>query len=174
MSIDRLLMVIFLLIAGANVSDVIADYQMHVGTWHLVVEGTTVVISILAFLVLWRRIIERRRELKSLQESITRLQSKAASVAADKTSETPVKTTSATSMKGSYPAVQNWFKEWKLSPSEQQVAVLLIKGLSFNEIASVRNTKEKTVRQQASSIYAKSGLSGRNNLSAWLIDALLE
>lgn len=171
MSIDRLLMVIFLLIAGANVSDVIADYQMHVGTWHLVVEGTTVVISILAFLVLWRRILERRRELKSLQESITRLQSKAASAAVDKA---PVKTTSATSMKSSYPAVQNWFKEWKLSPSEQQVAVLLIKGLSFNEIASVRNTKEKTVRQQASSIYSKSGLSGRNNLSAWLIDALLE
>jgi DNA-binding NarL/FixJ family response regulator len=49
----------------------------------------------------------------------------------------------------------------------------MIKGLTFNEIAEVRSTKEKTVRQQASAIYAKSGLSGRNNLSAWLIDALL-
>jgi DNA-binding NarL/FixJ family response regulator len=74
----------------------------------------------------------------------------------------------------SYMAVKEWFKQWKFSPSEQEVAILLIKGLTFNEIAEVRNTKEKTVRQQASSVYSKSGLNGRNNLSAWLIDALLD
>jgi len=156
MTIDRLLMVVFLLIAGANVSDVVADYKMEVAVWHLIVEGITVVISIIAFIVLWRRVIRRNNELAHLRTALIKHQE-----SADAREE------------ASYSTVKTWFNEWKLSPSEQEVAVLMIKGLTFNEIAEVRSMKEKTVRQQASAIYAKSGLSGRNNLSAWLIDALL-
>ncbi|MGB0849218.1 MAG: helix-turn-helix transcriptional regulator, partial [Thiolinea sp.] len=37
--------------------------------------------------------------------------------------------------------------DWSLTPSEKEVAMLLLKGLSFEEIAGVRETKEKTVRQ---------------------------
>jgi len=53
------------------------------------------------------------------------------------------------------------------------VALLLLKGLSFEEIASVRDTKEKTVRQQASSIYRKSGLNGRHEFAAWFFEDFL-
>ncbi len=169
MTIDRLLMVIFLLIAFANISDVVADYHMQVATWHLAIEGITVVISIAAFVVLWKRVLGRNRELQQVKEALTRHQQREKDGAENQ--EAKLKLDSAPD---SYTAVQSWFKQWKLSPSEQEVAVLLIKGLSFNEIAEVRSTKEKTVRQQASSVYAKSGLSGRNNLSAWLIDTLLE
>ncbi|TDP38333.1 LuxR family transcriptional regulator [Idiomarina aquatica] len=169
MTIDRLLMVIFLLIAFANISDVVADYHMQVATWHLAIEGITVVISIAAFVVLWKRVLGRNRELQQVKEALTRHQQREKDSAENQASQ--VKLDGAPD---SYAAVQSWFKQWKLSPSEQEVAVLLIKGLSFNEIAEVRSTKEKTVRQQASSVYAKSGLSGRNNLSAWLIDTLLE
>jgi DNA-binding NarL/FixJ family response regulator len=45
--------------------------------------------------------------------------------------------------------------------------------LSFNEIAAVRETKEKTVRQQASEIYRKSGVSGRHAFSAWFFEDFL-
>ena len=169
MTIDRLLMVIFLIIAFANISDVVADYHMQVATWHLAIEGITVVISIAAFVVLWKRVLARNRELQQVKEALTRHQQREKDGAENQ--EAKLKLDSAPD---SYTAVQSWFKQWKLSPSEQEVAVLLIKGLSFNEIAEVRSTKEKTVRQQASSVYAKSGLSGRNNLSAWLIDTLLE
>jgi len=165
MTIDRLLMVIFLLIAFANVSDVVADYHMQVATWHLAIEGITVVISIAAFIVLWRR----NQELKQVKIALSRHQQREKENTADHELGKE-----RNKSQDSYTAVQSWFKQWKLSPSEQEVAVLLIKGLSFNEIAEVRSTKEKTVRQQASSVYAKSGLSGRNQLSAWLIDALLE
>lgn len=163
MTIDRLLMVIFLLIAFANVSDVIADYHMQVASWHLAVEAITVVISIAAFIILWRRVLKRNQDLQQLKVALSRHQQQEQQQKKPSTNPTT-----------SYTAVQSWFKQWKLSPSEQEVAVLLIKGLSFNEIAEVRSTKEKTVRQQASSVYAKSGLSGRNHLSAWIIDALLE
>jgi len=169
MTIDRLLMVIFLLIAFANVSDVVADYHMQVATWHLAIEGITVVISITAFIVLWKRVLLRNQELKQVKVALSRHQQREKESTANHESEKE-----RDKSPDSYTAVQSWFKQWKLSPSEQEVAVLLIKGLSFNEIAEVRSTKEKTVRQQASSVYAKSGLSGRNQLSAWLIDALLE
>jgi DNA-binding NarL/FixJ family response regulator len=42
-----------------------------------------------------------------------------------------------------------------LTGSEIEVGWLLLKGLSLKEIAIVRSTQEKTVRQQASSIDSK-------------------
>ena len=56
---------------------------------------------------------------------------------------------------------------------ELSVAMLLLKGLSFKEIASVRSTMEKTVRQQASAIYRKAKVNGRHAFSAWFIEDLL-
>ena len=76
--------------------------------------------------------------------------------------------------KKEYQEVIKWqFKEWALSPSEQEVALLILKGLSIKEISNARSTKEKTVRTQASAIYEKSGLSGRHELSAWFFEDLL-
>ncbi len=69
--------------------------------------------------------------------------------------------------------IQWQFEEWGLTPSEQEVAHLLLKGLAFREIAEVRKTKEKTVRQQATAIYTKAGLNGRNELAAWFFEDLL-
>jgi len=76
--------------------------------------------------------------------------------------------------KKEYQKVIQWqFSEWGLSPSEQQVALLMLKGLSIKEISESRNTHEKTVRKQASAIYEKSGLGGRHELSAWFFEDLL-
>lgn len=65
------------------------------------------------------------------------------------------------------------FAQWKLTASESEVALLLIKGLSMKEIATLRSVKEKTVRSQATSIYAKSGYSGRHELAAHFIEDLM-
>lgn len=43
--------------------------------------------------------------------------------------------------------VTRQFSEWQLTGSEIEVGWLLLKGLSLKEIAIVRNTQEKTVRQ---------------------------
>ncbi|MDC9715117.1 MAG: LuxR C-terminal-related transcriptional regulator [Gammaproteobacteria bacterium] len=64
------------------------------------------------------------------------------------------------------------FERWSLSKSEQEVALLLIKGLSFEQINQIRGTKEKTVRQQASTIYQKSNLDGRSHLAAYFLEDL--
>jgi DNA-binding NarL/FixJ family response regulator len=65
------------------------------------------------------------------------------------------------------------FAQWRLSSSEADIALLLIKGLSMKEIATVRDVKEKTIRHQATSIYAKSGYAGRHELAAHFIEDLM-
>lgn len=76
--------------------------------------------------------------------------------------------------KRDYQKVIQWqFSEWKLSPSEKQIALMMLKGVSFKDIAKHRATHEKTVRKQASSVYEKSGLNGRHELSAWFFEDLL-
>jgi len=69
--------------------------------------------------------------------------------------------------------IQKDFEEWKLTESEKEVAILLIKGLSMNEIGDLRGVKEKTVRQQATSIYTKSKCPNRYELAAKFIEDLL-
>ena len=66
------------------------------------------------------------------------------------------------------------FSRWSFSKSEQEVAWLLLKGFTFAEIAGLRGVQEKTVRQQASGIYAKSGCKNRNEFLAHFIQDLLE
>lgn len=76
--------------------------------------------------------------------------------------------------KEDYQKIIQWqFDEWTLSPSEKEVALLMLKGLSIKAISIARDTKEKTVRTQASAIYEKSNLSGRHELSAWFFEDLL-
>lgn len=69
--------------------------------------------------------------------------------------------------------IQEQFKRWNLSLAEAHVGMLLIKGLSLKEIADFRSTSERTVRQQAISLYKKAGVSGRNELSAYFLEDLL-
>jgi len=70
-------------------------------------------------------------------------------------------------------AIEAQFTRWSLSDAEREVALLLLKGLSTKEVAAVRASSERTVREQARSIYAKAGLTGRAALSAFFLEDLL-
>jgi DNA-binding NarL/FixJ family response regulator len=70
-------------------------------------------------------------------------------------------------------AIQAQFAAWRLTPSEQEVGLLLLKGFSHKEIARLRRTSEATVRQQAASLYQKAELDGRAALSAFFLEDLL-
>ncbi len=78
-----------------------------------------------------------------------------------------------TLIKGLGAAIDAQLDQWTLTTSEKEIALLLIKGLSMKEIAEIRNTAERTVRQQSLAIYQKSGLSGRAELSAFFLEDLL-
>ncbi len=76
-------------------------------------------------------------------------------------------------LKGLGEAIEGQFNLWNLTESEREVALLLLKGLSSKEVAAVRATSERTVREQARSVYSKAGLSGRSALSAFFLEDLL-
>lgn len=70
-------------------------------------------------------------------------------------------------------SIQAQLLQWGLTAAEREIALLLLKGLSFKEIAEIRSTSEKTTRQQALMIYQKSKLPGRAELSAFFFEDLL-
>ncbi len=63
--------------------------------------------------------------------------------------------------------------EWGLTPSERDVALFAIKGMSTAEIATLRSTSEGTVKAQTNAIYRKAGVSGRPQLLSLFIDDLM-
>ena len=69
--------------------------------------------------------------------------------------------------------IDDQMKEWGMTRSEKDIAWLIIKGYRFNEIARLRGVKETTTRLQATTLYAKAGVSGRAELVAEFILPLL-
>lgn len=65
------------------------------------------------------------------------------------------------------------FDRWGLTAAEREVTLLLLEGLRHKEVAHARQTSERTVRQQALSVYRKAGVEGRSELSAYFLERLL-
>lgn len=66
------------------------------------------------------------------------------------------------------------FKEWELTNSERDVALLMIKGQGNDDIAAIRGTAVGTVRAQSSSVFRKAGVEGRVQLMTMLLDEVLD
>jgi DNA-binding NarL/FixJ family response regulator len=71
-------------------------------------------------------------------------------------------------------AIGRQFDAWSLTSAERDIAGLMLKGVSLRDIAGVRHTSESTIRQQAQSVYQKSGLAGRRELAAFFLESLFE
>ena len=69
--------------------------------------------------------------------------------------------------------LQERFVEWGLTAAEQDVALFAMKGLSLQDIASVRQTSEGTVKAQTNAIYRKAGVNGRPQLLSLFIEDLM-
>ncbi len=75
-----------------------------------------------------------------------------------------------THMAGIRTEMERQFEEWGMTAAEREIGLLMLKGLSHKEIASLRGTSEATVRQQAQAIYGKSSLPGKTAFSAYFLD----
>ncbi|MEE9350705.1 MAG: helix-turn-helix transcriptional regulator [Thiotrichaceae bacterium] len=135
----------------------------NVSIWHLATEVFIVIISfsaVIYFSIIINRQYKAQLELEeNLDKVRTQLESSNIRIREGKKE---------------YQKVIQWqFKEWGLTPSEREVALMMLKGLSIKEISKCRSTHEKTVRKQASAVYEKSNLKGRHELSAWFFEDLL-
>jgi DNA-binding CsgD family transcriptional regulator len=77
-------------------------------------------------------------------------------------------------LRGLSDQIDRQFEKWGLTAAEREIALLMLKGLRHKEIAGVRGTSERTVRQQALTIYKKAGLDGRTDLTAFFLEDLLQ
>jgi DNA-binding CsgD family transcriptional regulator len=147
-------------IVALKLVDVLADVTLDLPLMHLVQEWTLLALSAFGCVYLIIDIRRRTRSMQQLHEHLSLSDAKLASLGTQLRDARHAYSTT----------IRNQFLDWGLTPSEQQVALLLLKGLSLQEIAAVRDTREKTVRQQASSIYGKAGLEGRHALAAWFLE----
>jgi len=69
--------------------------------------------------------------------------------------------------------IEQKFDDWQLTHSERDIALLLIKGLSNQEIADIRATRPGTVKSQGSAIYQKAAVKNRHELAAYFVEDLL-
>lgn len=65
------------------------------------------------------------------------------------------------------------FDSWDLTGSEKDVALLAIKGLGIQEISTIRETKQGTVKAQLNAIYRKAGVNGRPQLISIFVEELM-
>lgn len=77
-----------------------------------------------------------------------------------------------THLSGLKAGVDQQFRDWQMTPAEREVGLLLLKGLTHREIASLRASSEATVRQQAQSIYRKANLPGKTAFVAYFLEDL--
>ena len=157
---ESILTLIFGIVVVASGADLFADLSHGAGTEHIVKELVIVSLSIMAITWLLLGLRLQRLEIKSLQQELETINNP----------QTRPKKYVLEARKELGNVVSQQFSEWELTGSEIEVGWLLLKGLSLKEIAMVRSTQEKTVRQQASSIYKKAGINGRHVFSAWFIE----
>ena len=69
--------------------------------------------------------------------------------------------------------IDTFFGEWRLTPSERDVGLLILKGFDNEEISRLRGTAAGTVRAQSTRIYAKAGVDGRAQLFGILLEELM-
>ena len=76
------------------------------------------------------------------------------------------------SLNGIRTEMANQFRQWGMTAAEQEIGLLILKGLNHKEIAALRGTSEATVRQQAQAIYRKADLPGKTAFSAYFLEDL--
>ncbi|MCO6442101.1 MAG: hypothetical protein J5I81_13725 [Nitrococcus mobilis] len=136
--------------------DLVTDYREGVSWAHLSVEAAVLVAAVAGVLVLWRQLYQSRTDLAQARVEAKQWRQENQQLLAGLSS-----------------AIQTQFRRWALTGAETEVGLLLLKGLSHKEIAELRRTSERTAREQARSVYRKSGLGGRASLSAFFLEDLL-
>lgn len=66
------------------------------------------------------------------------------------------------------------FAVWGLSKAESDIALLSLRGLKISEIATLRKTKEGTIKAQLSAIFHKAGIGTRTELLGLFMDEFLD
>jgi len=145
------------------VTDVVLDAPEKIFSFHILVELVLIVSSLLAALILFRRIRLSQRELDAVRQELGHENAEARAW----------RRRAEHFIRGLADEMDGQFDMWHLTPTEKEIALFLVKGFSTKEIAHLTDRSERTVRQHAIAVYGKAGLGGRAQLAAFFLEDLL-
>jgi DNA-binding CsgD family transcriptional regulator len=152
-----------LIISILTLVDVVSDIRSGTSISHLASEFVTIIICAIGAIWFLNQIKILKLNIKSVsQESEL---SKAEAVKWRQEAENHVKGVGA--------AIDKQLRVWHLTPCESAITFLMLKGLTYQEIADLRNVSERTIRQQAAAVLKKSNLNNRSELAAYFLEDLL-
>lgn len=154
---------VLLAIAILTSIDIYNDYFEGVAGWHISIEALVALVALVGMFYLIRGRFRLQHSLTKEQQFSSELRQEARKW----------KQVSRKYVEGLSTEIENQLDRWGLTEAEKEVSFLLLKGLSNKEIADVRSTSVQTIRSQTNAIYAKSGLNGRSELSAFFLEDLL-
>lgn len=143
--------------------DLANDYREGAGWGHIALELLVLSLAACGAVLGWRRWLQARHELRRLGAHLSEVQASAHRWQEE----------NRTLLRGLGAAIEKQFNAWGLTGAEAEIGMLLLKGLSLKEIAALRRTSERTVREQARAVYRKADLAGRAELSAYFMEDLL-
>lgn len=153
-------LIVFFLIL--SLADIVREYGSGESLQHLAFEIVICVSATVWSFYLWYRWLSTKKELR--EEIAAKLQLN--------NEYLEFKNKNLAVLDGMGKVIAQQFVSWGLTSAETDVAYLLLKGLPFKEIATLRGNSEKTIRQHAMKIYQKSGLQGRTELFAYFFEDL--
>lgn len=145
------------------VLDLVSDAAEGIDARHLLLEGSAALVAALGLAGVVRGVRSLVRSERGLRHQLDRSREEAERWRVE----------AAEATRGFRRAIDDQMDRWELTPAEREIGLLLLQGLSHQQIAGRRSSSERTVRQQAHQLYRKAGISGRSDLSGFFLDALL-
>jgi DNA-binding NarL/FixJ family response regulator len=161
--------IVWLMLVGSGVfavlvaMDLVNDYQSGSTGRHLILEGILFTLSGGVFAMGVWQLTRARQQVTVLKGDLDRIHHE----------KEQWKHETHQLLAGLSQKIEGQFNLWRLTPAEQEVGFLLLKGVSLKEIADIRQTRLKTVQQQSQSIYQRTGLASRSELAAFFLEDLL-
>jgi len=159
----RLLAIIVLLGVVGGTIDLILDRPTRFLTPHVIFEVSLVLIGLGVSAYLVRGWVRARVSLAVARRSVAERQAERDAWRAH----------AERALQGLGAEVARQFDAWGLSPAERETGLMLLKGFSLKQIASLTGRSERTARQHAVAVYEKSGLAGRAELAGFFLGDLL-
>jgi len=163
-------LVAFLTVAVLAAIDIFADLKEGTTPSHVVSETGVLLVGLMGSILVARRMLLTLRRARAVERQAVDLADR---LAVSEAEARRWRSDARDLMNGLAEALDQQFDRWALSPAEKQTALLLLKGLSHKEVASIRSVSDATARQQARAVYKKAGLSGRHDLAAFFLEDLM-
>jgi DNA-binding CsgD family transcriptional regulator len=144
-----------------------ADLMMdHPETWlsfHVIFEMLMIAGALVMATTLWLGWWRSAHSAATLRESLER----------QREQQVAWKASAQAALEGLGRAIDAQFRSWRLTPTEREVALMLLKGYGHKEIAALTSRSERTVRQHAGAVYEKAAIAGRAELAAYFLNDLM-